>query len=210
MGRLALAALAVLLLAAGPCAATRALQQADGTAATPSIAPAAAASPIAGIPDAAGPIAEPAAAPVAEVLQSGSSGAAAPEADTLIAQRPATAAVSNIPLSARAAAPIAERLIAQGPAAVAVSNIQLNAPGTGNLLSAPALAPAAAPLPAGIISLAAKKKSANKAAQTEGELAQDAASPGTQFVAVCIPLSRFTFRRSCISTALSEAGSSIP
>jgi hypothetical protein len=195
MGRFAPAVLAVLLLAAGPCAATRVLQQVDGTAAAPSIAPAAAASSIEGFPDAAGPIAEPAAAPVAEVPQSGSLAAAAPEADTLIAQRPAAAAVSNIPLSAPAAAPTAERLMAQGPAAVAVSNIQLNAPGTGNLLSAPALAPAAAPLPAGIVSLAAERKFVNKAAQTEDELAQDTASPGTQFVAVCIPRSHFTFRR---------------
>lgn len=53
----------------------------------------------------------------------------------------------------------AQALTAQGPVAPAKSNIQLNAPGTSNLLNAPALAPASGPLPAGVVSLAAKRNS---------------------------------------------------
>lgn len=50
-------------------------------------------------------------------------------------------------------------LQAQGPAAPLTSNIQLNAPDRDNLLNAPALAPSSAPLPAGVVSLAAKRNS---------------------------------------------------
>ena len=59
-------------------------------------------------------------------------------------------------------------LFAQGPFAAEKSNIQLNAPGTSNLLGAPALAPANGPLPAGIVSLAAKRNS-NSAATTDDQ-----------------------------------------
>lgn len=93
---------------------------------------------------------------------------------------------------ADAAAPAPAQVLtaAQLPAEAAKSNIQINAPGDGTLLNAPALAPASAPLPAGVVSLAAKRN-ANTAAETEAQLAQDEAAPST-----------FTAVRACSSHAL--------
>ena len=57
----------------------------------------------------------------------------------------------------------------QAPAAQPVrSNIQLSAPGTSELLNAPAFAPTSEPLPAGVVSLAAKRNS-NGAATANGQ-----------------------------------------
>lgn len=57
----------------------------------------------------------------------------------------------------------------QAPATQPVqSDIQLSAPGTSKLLNAPAFAPASEPLPAGVVSLAAKRNS-NSAATANGQ-----------------------------------------
>ena len=76
-------------------------------------------------------------------------------------------------------------LLSQGPVAAEKSNIQLNAPGTSNLLGAPALAPANGPLPAGIVSLTAKRNS-NSAATAD---AQDTLQ-GTQqtYATITVPV----------------------
>ena len=81
-----------------------------------------------------------------------------------------------------AAAPAVPALTADLSAAApasTVSNIQLNAPGTSNLLNAPALAPASGPLPAGIVSLQVKKGGdyAEKAAQMNEQMAKADGSP---------------------------------
>lgn len=60
-------------------------------------------------------------------------------------------------------------LSTQAPAAQPVrSNIQLSAPGNSKLLNAPAFAPASEFLPAGVVSLAAKRNS-NGAATANGQ-----------------------------------------
>ena len=69
----------------------------------------------------------------------------------------------------------------------AVSNIQLNAPGTSNLLNAPALAPASGPLPAGTVSLQVKNGGdyAEQEARMKEQLAKSEAAPVTRIPVRC-------------------------
>lgn len=83
---------------------------------------------------------------------------------------------------AAAPAAAAPALTVEDPAATAVSNIQLNAPGTSNLLNAPALAPASGPLPAGVVSLQVKNGGdyAEQEARMNEQLTKDETTPGTR------------------------------
>ena len=104
-------------------------------------------------------------------------------------QNDAAAGLAAVP--AAAAASLEAELPAAAPATV-VSNIQLNAPGTSDLLSAPALAPASGPLPAGIVSLQAKNGGsvAQQTAQLNEQMERAAATPQTRIpVSLCLPLS---------------------
>lgn len=77
---------------------------------------------------------------------------------------------------------------AQEPAVPVTSNIQLNAPGRSDLINAPALAPSSAPLPAGVVSLAAQRNS-NSASVT------DLQSPQQTFDTTTVPVRLFS--RTC-------------
>lgn len=88
-----------------------------------------------------------------------------------------------------------------------MSNIQLNAPGTSNLLSAPALAPASGPLPAGIVSLQVKNGGsvAQQAARMNEQLAKDQTTTETRIpVRIRLPSPALTDSNQQCKVALSR------